>query len=477
MSLADGQVTAIAQPESSPRLWSDVRDAIRGVTRDYTTGSLGRAVLLLAVPMVLEMSMQSVFAVVDVYFVGRLGTDAIAVVALSDSLLALVFAVGIGLSMGTTAMVARRIGEGDRRRASDAAVQAVVLGVLLSVPLGLGGIVYASELMELLGASPELASTGRSFTAIMLGGNATVMLLFLINGVFRGAGDPALAMRALTLANVVNIVLDPILIFGLGPIPALGLEGAAIATTFSRGLGVAYQLRELSNRDGRVVVQWGQVRLEPTVMLRLVRVSGVGILQYLVSTASFLGLIRILAPFGDTVLASYTVAARIIIFVLLPAWGVGNAAATLVGQNLGAGKPDRAEQAVWYTARVNMVFLGIVAVFFVAFARPIVGLLAGEPAVIEIAATCLRTVAYSYVFWGFGLTTVLAFNGAGDTATPTWINLFVYWLVQIPLGWSLAGPMGLGPQGVFMAIAFSQCLLAVTGVVVFRRGGWKTRTI
>ncbi len=459
------------------RLWRDVRDAVRAAPRDYTSGSLGRAVLLLAVPMVLEMGMQSVFSVVDVYFVGRLGPEAVAVLGLSDSLLALVFAVSIGLAMGAGAMVARRIGEGEPERAASAAVQAIACGCAVSLVLGVPGVVYAADLLALLGATPELAADGRLFAAIMLGGNATVTLLFLINGIFRGAGDPVLAMRALWLANLVNIVLDPILIFGLGPIPAFGLEGAAIATTIGRGLGVAYQLRALANRNGRVVVDWRRARLEVPVLLRLLRVSGVGILQYLVGTASFIGLIRILAPFGDTVLAGYTVAVRIIIFVLLPVWGVGNAAATLVGQNLGAGRPDRAERAVWFTARLNTVFLGVLGVIFVVFARPIVGLLAADPEVVALAAACLRIVACSYVFWGFGLVTVIAFNGAGDTTTPTWINFFVYWLVQLPLAWTLAGPAGLGPLGVFVTVAVCQTLMAAVGVLAFRRGRWKTRAL
>ena len=458
-------------------LWGDVRDAVRAAPRDYTSGSLGRAVLLLAVPMVLEMGMQSVFSVVDVYFVGRLGPEAVAILGLSDSLLALVFAVSIGLSMGAAAMVARRIGEGAPERASAAAVQAIACGCALSLVLGVLGVVYASDLLGLLGASPEVAANGRTFTAIMLGGCITVTLLFLINGIFRGAGDPVLAMRALWLANLVNIVLDPILIFGLGPIPALGLEGAAIATTVGRGLGVAYQVHALTNRNGRVAVDWRRARLELQTLLRLLRVSGVGILQYLVGTASFLGLIRILAPYGDTVLAGYTVAVRIIIFVLLPAWGVGNAAATLVGQNLGAGQPDRAERAVWFTARLNTLFLGLVGLLFVVFARPIVELLAADPEVVSVAATCLRIVACSYVFWGFGLVTVVAFNGAGDTTTPTWINFFVYWLVQLPLAWTLAGPLGLGPYGVFVTVAVCQTLMAAVGVLAFRRGSWKTRVL
>ncbi len=284
-------------------------------------------------------------------------------------------------------------------------------------------------------------------------------------------------IRLTASVEVLDIVLDPLLIFGLGPIPAFGLEGAAIATTIGRGVGVAYQLRQLSNRDGRIVVDWRRARLDLPVLGRLMRVSGMGMVQYLVGTASFLGLIRILAPFGETVLAGYTVAVRVIVFILLPAWGMGNAASTLVGQNLGAGNPDRAERAVWFSARWNTLFLGIVGLLFVIFARPIVGLLATDAEVVAIAATCLRTVAYSYVFWGFGLITVLAFNGAGDTATPTWINFFVYWVVQLPLAWVLAVPAGFGIEGVFVTIAICQTLMAIVGVLVFQRGRWKTRTI
>ncbi len=468
-----------AQAGTAPRdpLWANVRDSIRGVPRDYTTGTIGRAVVLLAIPMVLEMSMQSLFAVVDVFFVARLGPEAVAILGLSDSLLALVFAVAIGLAMGTAAMVARRIGEGSPQQAAVAAVQAIATGVAVSVALGTVGVVFAPELLQMLGATPELATHGRLFTSIMLGGNITVMLLFLINAIFRGAGDPALAMRSLWLANLINIALDPVLIFGLGPIPAMGLEGAAVATTFGRAMGVLYQLRQLSNRRGRIVVDWRSASLDVAVMVRLFRVSGIGVLQYLVSTASFLGLIRILVPFGESVLAGYTIAIRIIIFILLPAWGMGNAGATLVGQNLGAGNPDRAERSVWFTARCNTVFLGTIGVVILAFATPVVGLFTTEPEVAAVAVACLRTVSYSYVFWGFGLVTVQAFNGSGDTTTPAWINFFVFWLVQLPLAWTLSGPGGLGPGGVFWAIAVSQSLLAVVGVLAFRRGTWKRREI
>ena len=396
---------------------------------------------------------------------------------MTDSMLTLVFAVCIGLSMGSTAMVARRVGEGSPERASVAAVQAIALGTALSLPIGLIGVLFAGDFLGWMGASSELVRSGSSFTAIILGGNVTVMLLFLINAVFRGAGEPVLAMRALWIANIINMLLDPVLIFGWGPIPAMGLEGAAIATTVGRGLGVVYQLVRLGGGRGRIAVARTQLRLAPAVMLRLLRVSAMGILQFLISTASFLGMVRIVAHFGDAALAGYTIAVRVIVFVLLPAWGLGNAAATLVGQNLGAGSPQRAERAVWITAGVNMVFLGLVAVGFVAFARSLVAPFSSEPDVLDFAADCLRIVSLSYVFWAFGMVTVMAFNGAGDTTTPTWINFFVFWVLQIPLAYALAIPLGLGPRGVFGAIAVAQVVLAVIGVAMFRRGRWKTRTI
>ena len=457
--------------------WNDARDSIRGVRQDYTTGPIGRAVLLLAIPMVLEMSMQSLFAVVDVFFVARLGPEAVAILGLSDSLLALVFSVAIGLAMGTSAMVSRRIGEGSTAQASAAAAQAIITGVAISLLLAIVGVIWARDLLQMLGASPQLAATGRLFATIMLGGNVTVMLLFLINAVFRGAGDPALAMRSLWLANGINLMLDPILIFGAGPVPALGLEGAAVATTVGRAIGVLYQLRQLSGHHGRIVIHWRHVSLEAAIMFRLLRISSVGVLQYLVSTASFLGLIRILAPFGASALAGYTIAIRVIIFILLPAWGMGNAGATLVGQNLGAGNPDRAEQSVWLTARYNTVFLGSIGLFLAIFADTVVAVFTAEPAAAAVAAQCLRTVSFSYLFWGVGLVTVQAFNGSGDTTTPTWINFFVFWMVQLPLALGLSGPAGLGPGGVFLAIALSQSLLAVVGVIAFKRGTWKMRTI
>ena len=375
-------------------------------------------------------------------------------------------------------MVARRIGEGAPERASSAAVQAIAGGCAVSFAIGVAGVVWAADLLVLLGATPELAASGRTFTAIMLGGCVTVTLLFMINGIFRGAGDAVLAMRALWLANLVNIVLDPILIFGLGPVPALGLEGAAIATTVGRGLG---RRLPVAGRSRAATAAWSSTGGGRASRRRPCCACCASAASASCSTWSGPRASSVSSAFwrrsGTPCWRANTVAVRIIIFVLLPVWGVGNAAATLVGQNLGAGQPDRAERAVWFTARLNTLLLGIVGVIFVVFARPIVGLLAADAEVAALAAACLRIVACSYVFWGFGLVTVLAFNGAGDTTTPTWINFLVYWLVQLPLAWTLAGPAGLGPSGVFVTVAVCQTLMAAVGVLAFRRGGWKTRVL
>ncbi len=466
-----------SQPQPKASLWKDILASIAGKPRDYTQGSLGLAILLLAIPMVLEMSMQSLFSVVDVYFVAKLGTTSVAVVTLTEAVLMIVFAVAIGFSMGTTAMVARRVGEGDAPAASRVALQAILIGLGVAVVVAVVGVAGSRFFLSLMGGSPELVQEGSLFFAIIFGGNVTIVLLFLINAIFRGAGDPALAMRALWLANIVNMILDPILIFGWGPIPAFGLEGAAIATTFGRGLGVLYQLWVLTSGRSKIRIDLSNLGIDPAVMRRLVRISAFGILQFLISTASFLFLAKIMSKFGDAALAGHTLAVRLITFVLLPVWGVGNAAATLVGQNLGAGKPDRAERSVWVTGFVNMCMLGAVGVVFIIGAEWIVGLFPVEDEVKVIASSCLRIVAYSYVFWGYGMTTVMAFNGAGDTVTPTWINFFVYWVLQLPLAWGLGVTFEFGPQGVFMAVAICQVVLAIVGVLVFRRGKWKTRTV
>lgn len=462
---------------STSGFWQDLRAGIRGQQRSYTTGSIGRAVVLLAVPMVLEMVMQSVFAVVDVFFIGKLGPDSVAAAGMTDSMLTLVFSIAMGLSMAATAVVARRIGEREPDKAALSAVQAIALGVALSVPIAIVGIVFAPKLLSLMGASEAIIDAGGGFTAIMLGSNITVMLLFLINAIFRGAGDAVIAMRVLWIANAVNIVLDPIFIFGWGPIPAMGIEGAAIATVTGRSLGVLIQFRALAAGRGHLRVERRHLRFDGTIARRILRVSGTGMLQFLVGTASWVGIFRILAEFGGVAVAGYTIAVRLIIFALLPSWGMGNAAATLMGQNLGAGKPDRAERSVWMAAFSNLVFLSVVGTIFHVFAEPLARIFTTEADVVAVAATCLSIVAYSYPAFAFGMVMVAAFNGAGDTTTPTWINLFCYWVLQLPLAWGLSTTLGMGPKGVFITIAVAQASIAVVGIALFRRGTWKSRSV
>jgi putative MATE family efflux protein len=464
---------------SSPSrsLWGEVREAIAGSQQDFTQGSLGRAILLLAVPMVLEMSMESLFGVVDMYWVARLGPDAVAAVTISESLLTLVFAVALGLSMSTTAMVARRIGEKNPEAAAVAAVQAILIGLAVSAAVGVAGAVWARPLLRLMGAAPAVVAGGWAYTAIVLGGSVTILLLFLINAVFRGAGDAAIAMRTLWFANLVNIVLDPCFIYGWGPFPEMGLPGAAVATTIGRGLGVCYQLWVLFSGRGRVVVRRADVRLEPVVLWRLFRISLTGMFQFFISTASWLGLVRIIAVFGSAALAGYGVAIRIIIFSILPSWGLSNAAATLVGQNLGARQPDRAERSVWTTGFYNMVFLGLLALVFIVVPGPLVRIFTSDPAVVSVGVDCLRYISYGYVFYAYGMVMVQAFNGAGDTFTPTVINLFCYWLWEIPLAYVLARWTGLGVTGVFLAIAIAESTTALVGILAFRRGRWKKHEI
>ncbi len=454
-----------------------LRAVLRGEALDFTRVGLGRAIFLLAVPMVLEMSMESLFALVDTWFVGRLGAQAVAVVGTSSSLVTIVFALALGLSMAATAMVARRVGEGDVAAASRVAGQSIVAGLVTSLPVAVVGVVYAEELLLLLGADAGTAALGRGYNAVLIGGNATIFLLFLVNAVFRGAGDPALAMRSLWLANAINIALDPLLIFGWGPVPALGVTGAAVATTVGRGVGVLYQLRLLHRGVGRLSVGLAELRLVPDVLASLYRIAGTGTLQMLIGTTSWVGLVRILNLFGAEVMAGYTIAVRIIIFVFLPAWGISNAAATLVGQNLGAGHPERARRSVWLTGAVTAGFLTLVAVVFLLAAEPLVAAFSDRPEVVGVAARCLRIVCLAYPFLGFGLAFVQAFNGAGDTRTPTWINLLCYWVVEVPLAWSLAVPLGVGPAGVFASIAVAQTGVALLGFVLFRRGTWRGRSV
>ena len=462
---------------TTSKVWTAIREALAGTAQDYTTGNLNRAIFLLAVPMVLEMAMESAFAVIDVFFVARLGANAVATVGLTESLVILVMSIAVGLSMAATAMVARRIGEKDPEGASVAAVQVIALGIAISAVLGLGGGLYARDLLRLMGAETGVLETGSSYTTIMLATNVVIMLLFLNNAIFRGAGDANIAMRALWLANGINIVLDPCLIFGLGPFPEMGVTGAAVATSIGRGTGVAYQFVKLGKGSSRMRVEARHLRLAPQVMWRLLRLSFGGVSQFLVSTASWIALVRIVAGFGSVALAGYTIGVRIIVFAILPSWGLCNAAATLVGQNLGAGKPERAESSVWRTGMFNMVFLCLVAVTFVGLAPVLIGLFTSDSAVAAIGVDCLRIISFGYPFYAWEMVMVQAFNGAGDTMTPTWINLLCFWLCQIPLAWFLAYHQEMGPNGVYTAVAICYSLAALVALVWFRRGRWKTRQV
>lgn len=460
----------------TPSFWKTVREALHGSRQDYTKGPIGRSILLLAIPMVLEVVLESVFAITDVFFVARLGEDAIATVGLTESMMTIVYTLAIGLSIGATATIARRIGEHNPDGAARAAVQTVVLGLVIAVVLGAIGIVFAPDLLRLIGAPESVIETGTTFTRVMLGGNASVVMLFLINAVFRGAGDAAIAMRVLWLANGINIVLGPLLIFGVGPFPRLGVTGAAVATTLGRGTGALFALYRLFQPGRHIQVRREHLQLDPAVMWRVVRLSGTATLQVFIGTASWLALVRILSRFGAAAIAGYTIALRVILFALFPSWGLGNAAATMVGQALGARKPDRAERSVWIAAFFNLCFLGTVGVLFALFAGPIAGLFTEEPDVLRYATDGLLIVALGFPFYAYGMVITQSFNGAGDTWTPTYLNLVVFWLFEIPAAFLLSTRYGLGVQGVFWAIMSAFSMLAVASALMFRRGRWK-RTV
>jgi putative MATE family efflux protein len=469
---------AITTPNlTPPSLWSSIREAIRGSHRDYTSGDLNRAILLLAIPMVLEMVLESLFAIVDVFFVGRVGANAVATVGLTESLLSLVFALAMGLSLSTTAMVARRIGEKDHEGAAVAGVQAIILGLTVSVVVGVPCLIYAPRLLQLMGASPEIVATGSGYARIALGGSGVVLMLFLNNAIFRGAGDAAIAMRLLWVSNIINLVLDPCLIFGLGPFPRLGVTGAALATVTGRSIGVGYQFYRLLRGSERLRILRRQIRVNFEILWRLVRVSLTGILQFAIAHTSWIGLVRIVSIFGAAALAGYTIAIRILIFVILPSWGLSNAAATLVGQNLGARQPDRAEQSVWRTGFYNMLFLGTIGVIMSLFAEPIVHLFTNDAEVLPLAASCLRILSYGNIGYAYGMVMLQAFNGAGDTITPTWVNLFGFWFLEIPLAYWLAIPMGLRSKGAFFSIVVAEAAIAAAGIILFKRGRWRKQKI
>ena len=457
--------------------WQDIVEAVRGTERDFTDVKLSRAILLLAIPMVLEMLMESLFAVVDIYFVSKIGSDAVAAVGITESLLTIVYSIGGGLGVATTAMVARRIGEKNPAGAATAAVQGIIAGFSVSTLVSLPGIFFSKGLLRLMGAANGVIEAGAIYTAIIMGSNGLIMLLFIINAIFRSSGDAAISMRVLWFANIINIILDPCLIFGLGPFPALGVKGAAIATALGRGLAVLYQFILLFKGKRRVKISLKQFKINFKVMKQLFYLSLGGIGQSIIATSSWIGLVRIIAVFGSEVVAGYTIAMRIIYFSLLPSWGLSNAASTLVGQNLGAEKPVRAEKAVWATGYANMVFLGIIAVVFILLPGPIIRIFTGEANVVANGSVCLRFIAYGNLFYALGMAIIQGFNGAGDTATPMKINFFCYWLLEIPLAWFLALPMGMAEKGVYVAIVIAESMMTIVSALIFRRGQWKKRQV
>ena len=450
-----------------------VRESLRDNEVDYTQGRVSRALGLLAIPMMLEMSMEAIFAVVDIAFVSRLGTDAVAAVGITEALVTILYAIAIGLGMGVTAMVSRRIGAKNPEGAASVTGQAIWLCALLSIVIGVIGVAYAEDMLRMMGASEGVVSQGTGFMAVLLGGSASIMYLFLLNAAFRGAGDATVALRSLWLANGINIVLDPCLIFGLGPFPEMGVTGAAVATTIGRGIGVAYQLYYLVGGRGRLEFHLRHLRFEYVLMRRMIIISAGGIGQFLISTSSWIVLMRIVAIYGGAAIAAYTIALRIIEFVFLPAWGLGNAAATLVGQNLGAGQSGRAEESAWRAAKYNTIFMTGLGVLSVIAAPWIAAAFSSDPDVLRYGTNCIRILGIGYPLYAVGMVMVQALNGAGDTTTPSMLNLLCFWLVQIPVAWWLADSLGWGPNGVFWAEVIAESLLTVLAVIVFRRGGWK----
>ncbi|MCB2194633.1 MAG: MATE family efflux transporter [Bacteroidetes bacterium] len=466
-----------AQKGTLKSLWKDVLESISGTDKDFTKEKLSKAILLLSIPMVLEMVMESVFAIADIFFVSKLGADAIATVGITESLLTIIYAIGMGLSMATTALVSRRIGEKKPYRASVAAVQAIIVGSLVSLLIGIPGLIFAKDLLRIMGANENIVHFNSSYTTILLGSNIIIMLLFIINAVFRSSGDAAVSMRVLFLANAANIILDPLFIFGLGPIPALGIKGAAIATTTGRGLAVVYQFYLLLKGNGRIKIYKKAIKLNAKVMYDLIKISLGGIGQSIIATLSWIGMVRIIAMFGSTALAGYTIAIRIIIFVLLPSWGLSNAAATLVGQNLGANKPERAEKAVWTTGYVNMLLLGLISVIFIMEPHFFIGLFIKNTEVILTGAKGLRIVSLGFIFYAMGMVMIQAFNGAGDTRTPTKINIVCFWLIEIPLAYYLAKFHEFNENGVYIAIIIAESIMTLIAIWLFRKGKWKTQKV
>lgn len=459
------------------KAWKVFLEAIHGSPRDYTEGSISKAVILLGIPMVLEMVMESIFAITDIFFVGKLGPHAIATIGLTESLLTVVYTIAFGLSIGATAMMARRVGEHDMDGAANTAVQILAIGAFTSVLIAIFGVIYTEDLLRLMGATEEVIAYGANYMKVMFGGNIVILLLFLANAVFRGAGDGAIAMRALWLSNGLNLILVPCFVYGFLFIPAMGVTGAGVATTIARGFGALYTISHMFKGEGRVKIHRRHFALRMDVISRILRLSGSGTFQVFIGMASWIGLVRVMSNFGSEAVAGYTIGFRIILFAIFPAFGLGNAAATMVGQALGAKKPERAEKAVWLAGFYNMIFLGVMGVLYVAFAPVIIGWFTDDMIVQGYAVACLRTVASGFLLYAFGMVITQSFNGAGDTWTPTFINLLCFWMIELPVAYTLAIPFGLGPQGVFWAVTISFTSLAVVSAIVFRQGKWKTKVV
>jgi putative MATE family efflux protein len=458
----------------------DLREAIGGSERDFTQIPLSKAIVLLSIPMVLEMIMESVFALVDIFFVSRLGAEAVATVGITESLMTIIYAIGIGLSVGTTALVSRRIGEKKPEEAAVSAVQAIFTGIVVSLLFSAVGIFFAKDLLRLMGASAETVEMGYMYPAIMLGGNMVIMLLFIINAVFRSSGDAAISMRVLWFANILNIILDPLLIFGIGPFPELGIKGAAVATNIGRGMAVLYQLYLLGKGNYRVKVKARQMVIKISEVTKLVKLSLGAIGQYIIATSSWIFLVWVVTSLGEEVVAGYTIAIRIVMFALLPSWGMANAAATLVGQNLGAEKPERAERSAWVVGIGNMVFLGLVSIVFIAIPDSFIGFFINgteEPVVLQSGVTCLRVVSFGFLVYAMGMVMINSINGAGDTTTPIWINFIAFWLMEIPLAYLFTNVLDLHINGVCYAILIGEAALTFIGIAVFRRGKWKLKKV
>lgn len=456
---------------------NDLKEAVAGTEQDFTEGKLSRAIFLLSVPALLEMIMESIFVIVDIWFVSKLGANAVATVGLTESLITLVYAISLGLATATTSLVSRRIGEKNRTLASHTAFQAILTGIIVSLLIAVPGGIFSADLLELMGADVEIVTEMSGYAKLMISGNVVIMLLFIINAVFRSAGDAAVAMRVLWIGNIINIILDPLLIFGIGPFPELGIEGAALATLTGRGIAVVYQFWLLFFGRKRIQISLNDTGIDFRIIAKIIRLSLGSIGQNLIGTLSWIALVRIISVFGSSIVAGYTIAIRIVSFSLLPSWGIANAASTLVGQNLGAKKPDRAERSVMITGWANMILLGVIGIVYVIFPGTFIKMFIDDPPVIASGTECLRIVSIGFISYGFGMVLANSFNGAGDTITPLKINIFAYWMVEIPLAWILAIEAGMNENGVFWAIVIAETLMTITAYLIFRRGRWKLKEV